>query len=32
MVSEYGVDPKPDTDADVLGAFLITAIPVVPPP
>jgi hypothetical protein len=31
MVSEYGVDPKPDTDADVLGAFLITAIPVVPP-
>jgi hypothetical protein len=30
-VSEYGVDPKPDTDADVLGAFLITAIPIVPP-
>jgi hypothetical protein len=30
-VSEYGIDPKPDTDADVLGAFLITAIPVVPP-
>jgi len=29
-VSEYGVDPKPDTDADLLGAFLGTAIPVVP--
>lgn len=30
-VSEYGVDPHPDTDADLLGAFLITAIPVLPP-
>jgi hypothetical protein len=30
-VSEYGVDPKPDFDPDLLGAFLITAIPVVPP-
>ena len=29
-VSEYGVDPKPDFDPDLLGAFLITAIPVVP--
>ena len=31
-VSVCGVDPKPDTDADLLGAFLITAIPVMPPP
>jgi hypothetical protein len=30
-VSEYGVDPRPDTDADLIGAFLITAIPALPP-
>jgi hypothetical protein len=30
-VSEYGVDPKPDFDPDLLGAFVITAIPVVHP-
>ena len=29
-VSEYGIDPKPDFDPDLLGAFLITAILVVP--